>query len=150
MERQEYLAKVSEHFATKLYTHEPTPALPHIQNMGAIDYYDVMPHVFKHSKINLNLTLRSIRSGIPLRAFDVMGTGGFLLSNYQEDFFDFFIPDEDFVFFDGTDDLLAKIEYYLSHEKERAAIAENGFQKVNTYHTYHHRVSEMLEIAGLL
>lgn len=52
-----------------------------------------------------------------------------MLSNYQEDFFDFFVPGEDFDFFDGTEDLLTKIEYYLSHEKERKDIAENGFAK---------------------
>lgn len=149
LERHDILATVSEHFQTKLYTHNPTPDLPYIQNMGAVDYYDVMPHIFKNSKINLNITLRSIRSGIPLRAFDIMGANGFLLTNYQEDFLDYFTPDEDFVFFDGTDDLISKIEYYLSHEKERKEIAQNGFQKITNCHTYEHRVRIMLEIANL-
>lgn len=148
LERQDLLKEVSERYDTKLYTHNATPELPKIQNMGAIDYYDVMPHVFKNSKINLNITLRSIRSGMPLRAWDILGAGGFLLSNYQEDFFDFFVPGEDFDFFDGTDDLMSKIEYYLSHEKERTDIAENAFRKVAENHTYLHRVETMLEIAG--
>ncbi len=148
IERQNILKSVSNHYDTKLYTHNATPMLPNIQNMGAVDYYDMMPHVFKNSKINLNITLRSIRSGIPLRAWDILGAGGFLLSNYQEDFFDFFVPGEDFDFFDGTDDLLSKIEYYLSHEKERKDIAENGLRKVAENHTYLHRINTMLEIAG--
>lgn len=148
MERQSLLKEVSEQYDAKLYTHNATPELPKIQNMGAVDYYDVMPHVFKNSKINLNITLRSIRSGMPLRAWDILGAGGFLLSNYQEDFFDFFVPGENFDFFDGTDDLMTKIEYYLSHEKERKEIAENGFRKVAESHTYLHRVDTMLEIAG--
>lgn len=149
LERQEILARVSERFDTKLYTHNATPSLPHIHNMGAVDYYDVMPHVFKNSKINLNITLRSIRSGIPLRALDILGAGGFLLSNYQEDFLDFFVPGEDFDYYDGVDDLLSKIEYYLSHEKERAEIAKNGFIKMKREHTYLSRVETMLEVAGL-
>lgn len=148
IERQKLLSLASEHYDTKLYTHNPTPELPHVKNMGAIDYYDVMPHVFKNSNINLNITLRSIHSGIPLRAFDIMGSGGFLLSNYQEDFFDFFVPGEDFDFFDGEDDFLAKIEYYLTHDKERIAIAQNAFEKVANNHTYAHRVDTMLEIAS--
>ena len=53
-----------------------------------------------------------------------------------------------FDFFDGTEDLLSKIEYYLSHDKERKAIAENAFQKVSENHTYLHRINTMLEIAG--
>lgn len=149
LERQKILSQVSEHFDTKLYTHNPTPDLPHIQNMGAVDYYHEMPHVFKNSRINLNITLRSIQSGMPLRAWDILGAGGFLLSNYQDDFFDFFVPGEDFDFFDGTEDLLTKAEYYLSHEKERAEIAENGFRKVAESHTYLHRIQTMLNIAAI-
>lgn len=149
LERQDLLDQVSKRFNTKLYTHNATPQLPNIHNMGAVDYYDVMPYVFKHSKINLNITLRSIRSGIPLRAFDIMGAEGFLLSNYQEDFFDFFVAGEDFVYFDDANDLMEKIEYYLAHEKERIEIAHNGFLKITEAHTYKHRVNFMLEIAGL-
>lgn len=148
LERQDILSRVSERFQTKLYTHRQTPFLPHIQNMGAVDHYTEMPHVFKHSKINLNITLRSIRSGIPLRAFDIMGSGAFLLTNYQEEFLDFFVPEEDFVYYDGIEDLLNKTEYYLSHEKERCEIAKNGFQKIASQHTFENRADTMLEIAG--
>ena len=63
----------------------PTPELPNVINMGSVDYYDMMPYVFKCSDINLNITLRSIKTGIPLRAMDIMGAGGFLMSNYQVD-----------------------------------------------------------------
>ena len=149
IEREEILSAVSSRYKTKLYTHNPTPHLPDIQNMGAVDYYDTMPHIFKHSKINLNITLRSIRSGIPLRAFDIMGCEGFLLTNYQEDFLDFFVPNEDFVYYDGTEDMLSKIDYYLSHNKERLEIAHNGFSKIQQYHTYENRVLEMLTVADL-
>lgn len=148
LERIDLLKQVSDRFDTKLYTHNPAPEFSHAKNMGAVDYYDVMPHVFKNSKINLNITLRSIRSGMPLRALDIMGAGGFLLTNYQEDFFDYFVPGEDFDYYDGAEDLLAKIEYYLSHEKERQEIAQNAFHKMETKHTYRHRLETMMEIAG--
>lgn len=149
LERIDLLKQVSKRFNTKVYTHNPTPEFPHAQNMGAVDYYDVMPHIFKNSKINLNITLRSIRSGMPLRALDIMGAEGFLLSNYQEDFLDYFVPGEDFDYYDGSEDLLNKIEYYLSHEKERCEIAHNAFRKMQNDHTYVKRLETMLEIAGL-
>ena len=38
--------------------------------------------MFANSKVNLNITLRNIKTGIPLRALDIMGAGGFLLTNY--------------------------------------------------------------------
>ena len=59
-----------------------------------------MPYVFRNSRINLNITLRSIKSGIPLRCMDIYGAGGFLLSNYQTDLFDVIV----------TDDRLVKID----------------------------------------
>lgn len=149
IERKRLLAAVSDRFETKIYTPNPTPELPKIQNMGAIDYYDLMPLVFKNSKINLNITLRSIQTGIPLRCFDIFGAGGFLLTNYQADLFDYFTPGEDFDFYDSEDNLIAKIEYYLSHDKERCEIAENAYKKVRNYHTYRDRLELMLETAEI-
>ena len=74
-----------------------------------------------------------------------MGAGGFLLSNFQADYLDMFVPGEDFVYYESKEDLLQKIDYYLTHEEERAAIARNGHDKVAAAHTYRHRVREMLE-----
>ena len=73
-----------------------------------------------------------------------MGAGGFLLSNFQADLLDLFVPGEDFVYFESKEDMLGKIGYYLTHEEERQAIAKNGHDKVAAGHTYRHRVREML------
>lgn len=149
-ERHELLEAVSSEFETKLYTHNPTPELPNIINKGAIDYYDTMPYVFKCSKINLNITLRSIKNGIPLRCMDIMGAGGFLLTNYQADFLNHFVPNEDFVYFESKDDLIGKCRYYLSHDEERIAIAQNGYNKVRQLYNYRTALNEMFKIAGLV
>ena len=133
----------------RLYTPQPTPFLSEVENKGPIQYQNEMPLAFKYSKINLNITLRSIQNGIPLRAMDIMGAGGFLLTNYQADFERHFIPDEDYVYYGSREELLDKVRYYLVHEEERARIAENGCRKVRETHTYAHRVREMFEIAGL-
>lgn len=146
LERKHLLTKISEHFSLKLYTHNKPKDMPKAEYIGAIDWEESMPAVFRYSKINLNISLRSIRSGIPLRAFDIMGAGGFLLTNYQADFFDYFQPGEDFVYYESEADLLNKIDYYLTHEEERRQIARNGHDKVKQHHTFRHRVEEMLEI----
>ena len=104
-----------------------------------------MPLVFKQSKINLNITLRGMKGGVPLRAIDIMGCGGFLLSNFQSGFLDYFVPGEDFVYFENKEDLLYKIDYYLEHEEERKEIAGNGHDKIAAGHTYRHRVREMFD-----
>ena len=120
----------------KLFTWNKDTKIPGIKNMGIAEYYNEMPIVFNKSRINLNITLRSIKTGIPLRCMDIMSCGGFLLTNFQEDMLSFFTPGEDFDYYEDENDLLAKIEYYLSHEKERAEIAENALRKVKENHTY--------------
>lgn len=110
---------------------------------GKVDYYKEAPYVFRNSKINLNISLRSIGSGIPLRAFDIMGCGGFLLTNYQSDLLELFEPDKDFVYYTSYQDLIQKIDYYLSHETERKKIAINGYEKVKKHHTFMHRVQDL-------
>ncbi len=144
LERLELISAITGEHTLDLFTHDKSFSMPGLRNRGTVDYYDKMPLVFKQSRINLNISLRSIKSGIPLRAFDIMGSGGFLLSNFQADFLDDFIPGEDFAYYESKEDLLAKIDYYLTHEEERQAVAKNGHDKVAAAHTYQHRVREML------
>ena len=144
LERTELIRAVTERFHFDLFTPNKEFTMPNLTNHGTTDYYSQMPLVFKQSKINLNISLRSIKSGIPLRAFDILGSGGFLLSNFQADFLDDFVPGEDFDYYESKEDLLVKLEYYLNHDDERAAIAKNGHDKVAANHTFRHRVREML------
>lgn len=105
-----------------------------------------MPFVFAHSKINLNISLRSITSGIPLRALDVMGCGGFLLSNYQPELNDYFSNGVEYAYFDSPEDLLTKTDYYLSHPKERADIATNGHARVVRDFSYEHQLEQIFSL----
>jgi spore maturation protein CgeB len=77
---------------------------------------------------------------------DIMGCCGFLLTNYQEDMLNFFTPGEDYVYYESRTDFMDKIGYYLEHEDERKAIAENGHAKVKAKHTYELRLREIIDI----
>lgn len=151
LERIRVLTSIGKRFPEKLklFTINKNFQIPHVQNMGTADYFQEMPFVFANSKINLNITLKSIQSGIPLRAMDIMGAGGFLLTNFQADFLDYFIPDQDFVYYNDPEDLLDKIEYYLSHDKERQEIARNGYQKVKENHSFEKCFRELLSVTQL-
>ncbi|MEY8392136.1 hypothetical protein D3Z36_10110 [Lachnospiraceae bacterium] len=151
IERLRILTAIGERFPQqlKLFTLNPKFKIPYVQNMGTADYATEMLPVFANSKINLNITLKSIQSGIPLRAMDIMGAGGFLLTNFQADFLDYFVPDEDFVYYNDLEDLLNKIEYYLSHTEERQEIARNGYQKVKENHSFQKCFENILGAAQL-
>lgn len=146
IERSEIIAEIGLRRGIDLYTKDGSFAGEGIRNHGKIDYYLDMPFVFMNSRINLNITLRSIQRGIPLRAWDIMGCGGFLLTNYQEDFNMFFDAGTDYVYYEDRRDLLEKVDYYLEHDEERMAIALNGYKKVAAHHTYEHRLKEMIDI----
>lgn len=149
-ERMEIMSKLGEQLGASnvinLYTPDSSVNFINVNNKGTVDYYNEMPYVFRNSNINLNITLRSIKSGIPLRCIDICGAGGFLLSNYQEDMYDIFVPGEDMVVYDSIDDLINKCRYYLSHDTERRQIAQNGYGKVAESHTYDVRFKEMFDI----
>ncbi len=145
-ERTELLTLIGHRYPYDLYTPDKEVSLPGAVNHGPVDYYDYAPYVFRNARINLNFTLRSIKSGIPLRAFDILGAGGFLLTNFQADFSDCYTAGEDFVFYENQEDLLDKISYYLEHEEERAAIARHGFETTAACHTYRHRVEEIMKL----
>ena len=145
-ERIRLLNSIAEYFKLTLFSGSDRRFVQKAQFGGTVDYVNEMPAVFRTSKINLNITLRSIVSGIPLRAMDIMGAGGFLLSNYQPELAEFFVDGEDCVMFGSEEDMLGKIEYYLTHDKEREGIACNGFKKVQERYSYEVLVGEMLNI----
>lgn len=77
---------------------------------------------------------------------DVMGRGGFLLSNYQPELAEFFVPGEELVLYDSMADLEDKVCYYLAHDEERRRIALNGYRKVCEQFSYEKKLKEMFEL----
>lgn len=143
LERQQVLAKLAEKFNVDIYTDDDKYEYARVNKHGTVDYWDEAPVIYRNSKINLNLTLRSIRTGIPLRVWDILAAGGFCLTNYQPELLMYFENGKDLVIFESVDDLVQKIGYYLEHEDERKAIAENGYRKVKKLHQYQNRFDEM-------
>lgn len=146
LERRRALIELSKQFQVNVYSNSDVSDLMRIRYMGSVDYWSEMPKVFRESSINLNFTIPNIKSGIPLRIWDVLGAKGFLMTNYQAELPLYFKENEDLVCFDGIEDLKEKTAYYLSHEAERKEIAENGYRKVKEAHSYLRRIEEMLRI----
>lgn len=144
VERRRALIELSKRYHVNVYSNSDVRDLIRIRYCGSVDYWSEMPKVFHASKINLNFTIPNIKSGIPLRIWDVLGSEGFLLTNYQAEIPVYFTEGKDLVCFDGIEDLTEKVDYYLTHEEERKEIARNGYRKVKEYHTYIERIRTML------
>ncbi len=145
-ERIHLMKLLGNHYPFRLYTGSNTADLP-IQNHGRVKTLTEMPLVFNNSKINLNITSKSIRTGLPLRVYDVLACGGFLITNYQSELTDYFMPGSDLECYTSDEDLLTKIDYYLTHEKDRQEIAHNGLMKIIRYHNYPERLLQMISLA---
>lgn len=146
LERTKIMEIIPKEYKVNLYTHNLEYKVPGINNCGRIDYYYDMPFVFRNSKINLNITLKSIKTGIPLRVFDIMGAGGFLLTNYQMEMSEYFESGKDYVAYDSIKDIPELVNYYMKHEDERKEIAVNGYRKVKEFHSFRNRVEDILNM----
>ncbi|MBQ6733909.1 MAG: glycosyltransferase [Lachnospiraceae bacterium] len=135
-ERPKLLGRLAKIAPVDLYT-DPKQAVPEgVTNLGYASYRRDMPHIFNRSKINLNITMRTIISGIPLRVTDVLAAGGFLITTYQEEIAAQFRDGEELVIAYTPEDLAEKCAYYLAHEEEREAIAAAGRAKVLAAYDY--------------
>lgn len=144
-ERFTALSLLAGRYDVHLYSGDRDNQIEGMKSNGYVDYYTQMPSVFKNTKINLNISLKTIRTGIPLRVLDVLSCGGFLITNYQEELTEYFEPGVDLVVYNDVRDLVLKVDYYLKHEEERKAIAENGRRKVRELCGFEERMKQLLE-----
>ncbi len=146
MQRIACLGELSKRYSTSLYSNSDSSVLPLVQYRGSVEYWTEMPQVFYNTKVNLNFTIPNIKSGIPLRMWDVLGCGGFLLSNFQAETPRFFKEGEEMVSFYSREDLIEKVGFYLEHDAERQRIAKNGHDLVQKLHNYDVRMAEMMGV----
>ena len=147
-QRQRALIELAKKYPVTIYSNSNTRDLYGVRYGGSLDYWSEMPKVFYGSKINLNFTIPNIKSGLPLRIWDVLGCGGFLMTNFQAEIPYYFKHKEDLVCFESVEELVELAGYYLAHDGERKEIAMRGYQKVCQRHTYRERVCEMMKIVS--
>lgn len=144
LERYKLLGALSKRFDVSVFTDDENADFVLAHNRGPVRYWDESPVVFYASKINLNFTIRNIRSGIPLRVWDILAAGGFCITNFQPELVMCFKNGEDLVWFEDEADLVRKVRYYIEHDEERRRIAKNGQKKVRELHNYDARL-EVIE-----
>lgn len=110
-----------------------------------LDYYTQLPRLYNASKINLNITLFSLKTAVNQRVFDVPACGGFLLTDYRRDLNELFRLGKEVVSYKDRDELVELVRYFLRHPDEREEIAKRGQARVLKEHTYGHRMRELVK-----
>lgn len=145
-ERLEVLGMLAEDFDMDLYSYNKPENLNKVNCKGFLKYYTEMPKMFKCADINLNISLKIIKEGIPLRVFDILGAGGFLITNYQKELEECFTIGKDLVVYENMQDLKEKVKYYLEHDDERKMIAKHGHDTVSKYYSVKMQLKKILQI----
>lgn len=129
-----------------LFTTDKAEELPFVNVHPPVDYFQEMPHIFRQSKINLNATVPTIQTGIPLRVWDILGCGGFLLTDFREELLDYFQPEKHLSIYEDTEELLAKVKFYLEHDELRKQMVSMTKEVVLKNHTWDIRLNNMFHI----
>lgn len=148
-ERLILISMLSNHWDFKLYSTSTHEVFKTTKECGQVNYDTEMPKVFKCSDINLNITFKTIKTGIPLRCLDVMGCNAFLLTSYQRDLDEDFKDGENIAIFHSFDEAYDKCEYYLAHDSERRKIAQKGYETVRDKYSYKEQFKKIFKLANL-
>lgn len=102
--------------------------------------------IYAESLINLNC---SLNGDMNLRVFEVLSSGGFLLTDRlspQAGLDLLFNEDKHLACYNDEKDLKDKIEYYITHPDEAKRIAEEGYQEYATHHRPERKMRELMDI----
>jgi SAM-dependent methyltransferase len=99
--------------------------------------------IYKNSKINLNITSLQFDTAVINRVIDVGTCGGFVLTDWKSDLSKMTSVSEE-ISYKTIDELNQKIDYYLSHERERLEIAAQLSEDVRKNCSYSQTVDYIL------
>lgn len=128
--RRDVLERVLNTFATNDYGRPYAP-----NEMGA---------TYSRSKIVFN---KSIGGDLNMRFFEALASGALLVTDRIENGLDKIGEDgKHFIAYQGVEDAIEKIRYYLANDTEREAIASKGQELAFAHHTYGHRLNDILAV----
>ena len=147
IERVCVLNLLAEDHDVYLYTYSEVDEtlMPKVHRRPPVQVGEATSFIYAGTKINLNIALKGIEGGTTQRIMDIMGAGGFVLTNYCEETAELFEEDKEIVMFRTPEELIQKVDYYLEHEEEREQIARAGHEKAMNDYTYEKKIKRLLD-----
>lgn len=112
---------------------------------------DLYAMAIHSSKINLGILSEAVggaSSGdlITSRTFHIPASGGFMLHERTSEVVSYYDEGVESSFFDGEEELVEKVRYYLHHDQEREQIRIKGVQRAKQEHAIDERAKSILAV----
>ncbi|MDQ0218925.1 protein CgeB [Peribacillus cavernae] len=140
MWRKQFFAKATDTNVSLLNRWVHPSAAAHFYRSAKIVLNTHRPYDEKTNQNSAGIINRSINN----RTFDIASCKSFQLIQYMDDLPLHFQEHMEIVSFQTNEELIGKLDYYLSNEEERQSIAANGRKKVLLQHTFHHRLKRII------
>ncbi|MDY6323404.1 MAG: glycosyltransferase [Succinivibrio sp.] len=106
---------------------------------------DEVCQLYNETKICLNIHVKK-HLGLNPRTFEISASGAFQLVDKRPDYYGIFVPGFNITDFDGFDDLVSKINFYLTSE-ETQLIADRAYDTVHENYSLERSFDKLIEIS---
>ncbi|CAH2714989.1 Spore protein YkvP [Neobacillus rhizosphaerae] len=105
-----------------------------------------------YSSADIVLGVQNHDTQLTQRTYEVLGSGGFFLTNDTSTIRRLFSPGQDLIVSNSSEETIELVRYYLSHPEERMKVKKAGMESVKKY-SYEQRANYIIETligAGIL
>ncbi len=117
---------------------------PHLTPKGAVDYTTGLPRLNRRSKVTLDAVTAHFPTSTTFKIASCFASRGLCLFNAKPAFHAAFGSPADLVMYRDADDMNAKLDYLLTHDRERADLIDYFAAKVHAEHTTIGLLAEMV------
>lgn len=140
----DFYKSVDEISASKLLSDEYLE-LYRASYRGYVENQKELSEIFVSSKINIDMQNPN-KKHLNYRFFEILASGGFLLSHYDEASLYNFEEGKDFDSYDNETDLIDKVNFYIKNANIAQSIAYNGRKHVASNHSFYDRLKKILKV----
>jgi hypothetical protein len=108
-----------------------------------------LTRIYNASRINIDIGRFYQKDIVPMRIFDILACGGFVIAEQNAALDELFVTGEELESYRTIEELLDKVSYYQTHPDQAKAIGQRGRLKVIARHSIEQRLREMFATANL-
>jgi spore maturation protein CgeB len=113
--------------------------------MGFAGHDHALTEIYRAGAIHVDVARLYQQDIVPMRIFDILACGGFVIAEHSPALTALFKPGRDLETWHTPEELEAKVQHYQAHPAQAQAMARSGMQIVHTHHTIRARVRQMLQ-----